>query len=403
MNLMTLAERLQGVQFNIHLPDGRTLHLGQTGVALDWHVHSEAALRRILEHPQLQLGRTYLDGRWDVDTRHLPVLLEALIPATAPTGRRQHRILRRLRTLLPAVRRRASPPRWQDTNLWLSRICLGDELFQGCAHYSEPGISLEQAQRTRCRDLIERLQIKPGQHLLDINAGWGALPLYLAEHADTRVTALVATREQLQYAHNEARRRGLGTAVHFRLGGFRQCQGRFDRIFGSGLALDYPPSALRAQFERLAGLLCDDGMLWLQLGARHGGSLGNRWYLRELPRHAGGPALSALYRAIESSRLRTLQLEDLCAFRLQDLRTRAQRYHLKRVAISRRFGEQSTRYWEFMLASEICALAQGQLVHYELVLGNPGAHWPVPGTRSAGESPLPMEIVRAIPGLAGDI
>ena len=174
MNLSTFAENLPGVQCNIHLSDGRILHLGQAGPAIDWHIHADHTLRKILQRPQLELGRSYLSGRWDIDTRHLPTLLQALIPPdTVPPWLYRHATLRRLRALLPAVRRPALPPRWQDTNLWLSRICLGEELFQGCAHYSEPGISLDQAQRIRCRDLIERLQLEPGLHLLDVNAGWG--------------------------------------------------------------------------------------------------------------------------------------------------------------------------------------------------------------------------------------
>jgi len=400
MNLSSLAENFQGVRFNIHHPDGRILCLGQQGPAVDWHLHADHTLGKILQRPQRELERSYIRGEWDIDTRHLPALLQALIPVSVPAPwLHLHSAMRHLRALLPA-RRRSAPPNWQDTSLWLSRACLGEELFQGCAHYSEPGISTEQAQRLRCRTLGARLQLGPGQHVLDLNAGWGSLPLYLAQHTGVRVTALVSTREQLQYAHNEARRRGLDTVVHFRLGDFRQCKGRFDRIVASDPATHSPPSTLRALFGRLADLLQEDGMLWLQLAGRRDDRPNNLWYLQP-PQRSGIALLSALHGALEHTRLRTLLLEDLSAYRLQDLRSQVRRYRHRRIAISQRFGEARTRYWEFRLASEMVAIQRGQLLQYELVLGNAQCQWPpAPGIRASGEHGLPKNIACTIPGLA---
>lgn len=403
MNLSTLAENLQGVRFNIHLPDGRILQPGPAGHAVDWHIHSDLALRRILRHPQRELRPSYLNGAWDMDTRHLPALLQALAAPHTPAPPRPYRpVLRRLRALLRGARN-APPPHWQDTNLWLSRLCLGEELYQGCAHYTEAGISLEQAQRIRCREIGRCLQLRQGQHLLELNAGWGATSLYLAEHFGVRVTGLVSTREQLQYAHCEARRRGLHATVRFRLGGLRHCRGAFDRIISR--AVPDPPalSARHACFARLAALLREDGLLWLQLTSRRDDSAASHWYLQQLAPYNGMPLLSEAHRAVEHARLRTLSLQDLSAFRLQDLRTQAQRYRRHRGAIGQRCAEQCARHWEFLLASEIAAIETGKLLQYELVLGAARCSWQTPAASLAVDSRLPVEITRSIPGLAKGI
>lgn len=402
MNLSTLAENLQGVRFNIHLPDGRILQPGPAGHAVDWHIHSDLALRRILRHPQRELRPSYLNGAWDMDTRHLPALLQALAPPDTPGPPRPLRpVLRRLRTRLGGARN-APAPHWQDTNLWLSRLCLGEELYQGCAHYTEAGISMEQAQRIRCREIGRCLQLRQGQHLLELNAGWGATSLYLAEHFGVRVTGLVSTREQLQFAHHETRRRGLHAAVRFRLGGLRQCRGGCDRIIGCDLPYTPALSARRAWFDRLAGLLREDGLLWLQLGVRRDDSAASHWYLRQLPHCDGLPPLSEVYGAAEHAGLRTLSVQDLSSFRLQDLRTRAQRYRHHRNAIGQRFGVQCARHWEFLLAAEIAAVETGKLLQYDLVLGAARCRWPAPGANAPAESRLPLDITCRIPGLARD-
>jgi cyclopropane-fatty-acyl-phospholipid synthase len=403
MDLSTLEEQLQGLRFNIHQPDGRVLRVGHEGTVVDWHIHSDRVLQNILDCPQRNLGHSYVKGGWAVDTLHLSTLIEALIPRAAPAGLLRHGArLRRLRARLRLLRAAAAKPRWQDSSLWLSRLCLGEELFEGCPHFSEPGISLEQAQRTRCRNLMARLRLRRGQHLLDLNAGWGAVPLYLAQHTGSRVTALVSSRDQLQFAYGEARRRGLDGRVHFRLGSFLHCRGRFDRIIAGDFLERHPEPAFNGLFERLEALLEDDGMIWLEATGRScDASLSNQWHEQNLPARHSQPLLSALNRAVEHTRLRTLLLQDLSDYRLLGLQAQARRFHGNRAAISQHFGETQTRYWEFLLASQMTALRWGQLRQYELVLGNARCRWPADtndGLKS--EARLPVDIARRIPGLA---
>lgn len=409
MDLTRLEEQLRGVSVDIHQPDRPVLRIGQDGPVVDWHIHCQDTLQRVLKHPELDLGNSYVKGEWDIDTRHLARLIAAVVPQTTPGSFLRQKtlaFLQRLRARLPHVRQSAPQPRWYETSLWLSRLCLGDELFAGCPCYNEPGISLEQAQRTACRHLITRLRLRRDQHLLDLNAGWGALPLYLAEHVGLRVTALVSSREQLQVAHGEARRRGLDGSVHFRLGSFYRCRGQFDRIVASDFLESYTQPAYKVLFERLQALLQDDGMIWLEVAGRGiNAGFSNHWHRQQLPAAHSQPLPSDLSRSVEGTRLRTHLLQDLSDHRLQGLLAQARRYHNHRAAISRRFGETCTRHWEFLLASQITALQWGQLRQYGLVLGNARSRWPDDSTTDGlrAEVQLPVDITQRIPGLARDI
>ena len=406
MDLSTLEERLHDVRLNINQADGQVLQLGHAGAPVDWHIHLENALRSILKRPQCALGSSYVRGEWDIDTRQLPMLIQALIPRTSsPALLEKHPSLRRLRARLPHIRRKRPQPLWRNFSPWLSRICLGEELFQGCGHYREPGTTPQEAQRLRCRDLVARLQLAAGQHVLDLDAGWGALALYLAEHAGVRVTALVSGRDQLHYAHEQARRRGLDGSVHFRLGGFCQCRGHFDRILAGGFLQRHPEPAYPVLLRNLRALLHADGMIWLQVtGRSYRMPLSNRWYLEQQPPGYSLPLLFELGTAVERTGLRTLLTEDLSDFLLRDLESQAARYHGKRAAISQRFGESWTRHWEFLLASEISALRSHQLRQHQLILGNVRCRWPTSRPQLSDDGArLPVEIARKIPGLARDI
>jgi cyclopropane-fatty-acyl-phospholipid synthase len=406
MGLNTIEERVENIRLQIHQPNGVVHRIGHTGPLIDWHLHTSRSLRTILKHPELNLGRSYVRGEWDVDTRQLPDLLRALISKQAKAQLLHNRpCLRQLRARLPHTHKVDTQPHWQDISAWVSSICLGEELLQGYALFNEPGVTLEQARRTHCRRLIFRLQLEPAQHLLDLNAGWGAVALFLAKTADVRVTAFVQTREQLQFAKNETRRCGLDGQVHFRLGSFHQCRGHFDRILATGFLERYPEPSYPVLFKRFEELLEDDGFACIQVtGRSKGTAISNRWYQRQLPAGYSLPLISDIATALESTRLRTLLLEEQTGHWLQDLETQAQRFYQHRTAISQRFGEQRTRHWEFQLASQATAVRWGQLRRYELLLGSPRCIWPAydPDLDPSDED-LPWYIIDKISGLARDI
>lgn len=401
-----LEAQVQNIRLSILQPDKEIIHAGHDGPHVRWHIHSPRCLRGILKHPQRRLATSYIAGDWDVRGEQLATLIEALLPGPDSHGRPARAgCLDRLRHCLPMPRRDTVAPQWIDDNLWLSRQCLGEALFHHCALYNEPGISAEQAQRTRNRDLVERLQLKHGQHILDANAGWGGLAIHLAETTGVRVTAMVRSRQQLQYAHHQVRRRALEGQVHLRLGGFRQCQGRYDRILAAGLLEHSPEPADPLLFGRVQRLLADDGLAWVQVtGATRHGGLSHTWLRRQLSARHRLPLLSELTGGLENTGLRMLTLEDQSAFLLQDLLARARRFHRQREAIARRFGERRTRHWEFLLASQIAAFRSAQLRHYELLIGQAQSQRPAtaPGLQNP-DVRLPMEIARKIPGLARDL
>ncbi|HHJ15449.1 MAG TPA: methyltransferase domain-containing protein [Gammaproteobacteria bacterium] len=402
MDLNTLDEKIKNVRLHIHQPGGPVQHVGHSGPQIDWHLHHRHSLRSILKRPELNLGSSYVRGEWDVDTRQLGALMQALVSRQARPRFAPLRLWQRLRAQLPHNRRRQRQPHWQDTSVWLSRLCLGDDLFQTCALYSEPGMSMEQAQRTRANSLVERLQLRAGQHLLDLNAGWGSLALHLAQQAQVQVTAMVKTREQLRVAQRAAQRRCLDGLVHFRLGNLHQCRGHFDRILASGYFEYFSETSYPVLLRRLGELLHDDGFVWLQVTGRSSNTdLSNRWYQAQLPSPDSLPLLADIEHALEATRLHTLLVEDQSPQRLRDLEHQALRFHRHRGTISRRFGEYLARHWEFQLASQTMALRWRQLSQYELLLGNTRSVGPV--MTAAGQEPLedlPQDVASRIPGLA---
>ena len=94
----------------------------------------------------------------------------------------------------------------------------------------EQGDSLEQAQARKLKLLLDRLQLKPGQRLLEIGCGWGSLAEIAARDYGVRVVGLTLSSEQQAYAEQRMKKAKLVEKVEIRLADYRELDERFDAV-----------------------------------------------------------------------------------------------------------------------------------------------------------------------------
>ena len=90
--------------------------------------------------------------------------------------------------------------------------------------------SLEEAQARKLRLLLDRLDLKPGQRLLEIGCGWGSLAEIAAREYGVHVIGLTLSTEQKDYAERRMRKAGLTGKVEIRLADYRELDERFDAV-----------------------------------------------------------------------------------------------------------------------------------------------------------------------------
>ena len=81
-----------------------------------------------------------------------------------------------------------------------------------CAYFRDGEGSLEEAQLRKLELIARKLQLQPGDRVLDIGLGWGNMALFAAERG-CRVVGMTLAPEQAGYVRGEARRRGLADRV----------------------------------------------------------------------------------------------------------------------------------------------------------------------------------------------
>jgi cyclopropane-fatty-acyl-phospholipid synthase len=146
---------------------------------------------------------------------------------------------------------------WLDPSMTYSSAIFAEPIAE-----AEP---LEAAQLRKTRLLLDRLDLKPGQRLLDIGCGWGALAEIAARDYGVHVTGLTLSEEQKAYAEQRLARAGLSGRGRIELTDYRDVAERFDAVASvemvEAVGQDYWPAYLQS----IARMLAPGGRAALQL------------------------------------------------------------------------------------------------------------------------------------------
>ncbi len=99
-----------------------------------------------------------------------------------------------------------------------------------CAVYPYDGASLEEAQEEKVDLVCRKLDLQPGQRLLDVGCGWGTMVLHAAAHYGVRVIGVTLSRQQAEYGQKRIAELGLSDVAEIRHDDYRNvARGRFRR------------------------------------------------------------------------------------------------------------------------------------------------------------------------------
>lgn len=247
---------------------------------------------------------------------------------------------------------------------------LGERRMQLSAGYAPPGrgaaADLQEAGR---RHIAEKLRISPGQHVLDLGAGWGVFPIWLAKNFDVRVTGYTLGDDQLIQARRDVEAAGLADRVRIEKGDFRKAEERFDRVLAIGSFEHVGAGNYADYFLRLRERLAPDGVALVHTTGRPGPPRPlNRWVAKHFFPGSHVPSLSEMTTALETSGLWLTDVEIL------------RRHGEKTIAAWRRtlgedggtlmdeYDEVDRRRWSFLLAAAEAAFRYGELETFELQL-----------------------------------
>ena len=163
----------------------RTFGSGTPGGVL--RIHDRRFYSRVLAGGEIGLGESFVEGEWSTpDLVGLVALmlanrhsLAALPAAPGWLSRLRDRCLHRWRDNTRAGSR-GNIRRHYDLGNRFFELFLDANLLYSCALFEDPDESLEQAQVNKLRLICDKLQLGPGDRVLEIGTGWGGFALYAA-------------------------------------------------------------------------------------------------------------------------------------------------------------------------------------------------------------------------------
>ncbi|MCW9059585.1 MAG: cyclopropane fatty acyl phospholipid synthase [Gammaproteobacteria bacterium] len=230
----------------------------------DIQVYDPQVYSRIFSHGSLGFGQAYMDGLWDAESLDelFAHLLRHDIDAKL-VGRVRLRLLgdvmrHRLFNLQKRERAFQVGERHYDIGNEVFTAMLDSSMSYSCGYW-ERADNLEQAQQAKLDMICRKLELRPGEHLLDIGCGWGGLAYHAAAHYGVEVTGITVSKEQQEMA----RERCAGLPVHIELKDYRELEGRYDKLVSVGMFEHVGPRNYPVFFETAARLMKDEGLFLL--------------------------------------------------------------------------------------------------------------------------------------------
>jgi cyclopropane-fatty-acyl-phospholipid synthase len=236
---LRLLERLQVGSLTVHLPDHHVQRFGQgngpvaTISLRNWEVFGAA-----LRSGDIGFAESYFAGDWT--TPDLTELLKLLIANREPLeraiygtwlGRLAYRI-RHLTNRNSHANSRKNVHAHYDLGNAFYQLWLDDTMNYSSALFDhEPGTDMRDAQHAKVRRALREAGVRPGDRVLEIGCGWGALAEMAATEFGASLTGVTLSTEQLAFAQARMERLGVSAQADLQLKDYRDIDdGPYDAV-----------------------------------------------------------------------------------------------------------------------------------------------------------------------------
>ena len=261
------------------------------------------------------------------------------------------------------------------------RFWLDPQLVYTCAYYPSPGATLEQAQVAKLDYVCRKVQLRPGECVVDAGCGWGALALHMAKNYGVSVRAFNISREQILFARQRAKELGLSHRVEFIEDDYRNMYGECDAFVSVGM-LEHVG---REHYWDLGSIihrsLAKTGRGLLHFIGRNYPRPFSTWTRKRIFPGAYAPALGEVMQIFEPWDLSVLDVENLRPHYANTLEHWLARFEKCEQQISEMFSPEFMRAWQLYLAGAVAGFHVGTLQLFQIVFARTACQQ-IPWTRA---------------------
>lgn len=272
----------------------------------DIRIHDNQFFRRLGFNPSLGAGESYIDGLWDcqnLDELFFRICRENIDEKLTNKGLNTvYSLLNKLINFQNRTRsKKVAEVHYNLGNDFYSHM-LGESMAYTCAYWKN-ATTLDQAQFDKFDLICRKINLKPGERVLDLGCGWGSLGKYMAENYGCQVVAVNISTEQVRYAQEKCK--GLPVKVH--LSDYRDASTYnpegipFDKIVSVGLCEHIGHKNYRSLMRIVHQNLKEDGLFLLHtIGKNNSVNYLDPWINKYIFPHGMLPSIKLLAQAAEN-------------------------------------------------------------------------------------------------------
>jgi len=353
-----MFSRLPEGAITVQYWDGTNKQYGEGNSLFAIHLMRPLSGLKAAKDPVLALGEAYMDGVIEVDGDLTEVIRWAfsnqnMLPAS-PSGKLARRVLAKINKPASLAQQKKDVQFHYDLGNDFYALWLDETMSYSCAYFHSPEDTLTQAQLQKIDHTLKKLELKPGETLLDIGSGWGWLIIRAAQEYGIKAMGITLSEEQLKETKRRIAELDLQDKVEVELMDYRVLaeSGRtFDKIVSVGM-FEHVGQANYPQFMlTLKKLLKEGGLTLLHTITHTKGGPVNSWIEKYI--FPGGyiPSLREVIWLLPDYDFHVIDLESLRMHYAMTLDRWAEGFEKHVDEVREMYGDRFVRMWRLYLRS----------------------------------------------------
>ena len=236
-------------------------------------------------------------------------------------------------------------------SLWLDK-----EVNQyTCAYFPDPDMTLEQAQVAKLHHVARKLNLQPGQTVVEAGCGWGGLARFFAQNYGVKVKAYNISHEQVRFATQKAKEMGLEDRVEYIEDDYRNITGTYDVFVSVGMLEHVGKKNYKELGKVVDRCLSEKGFGLIHSIGRNYPGLMNSWIEKRIFPGAYPPSLKEMMDIFEPNALSVLDIENIRMHYAKTLKHWYTRFNQNEDKVREMFDDDFVHAWRLYLAGSIAS------------------------------------------------